>query len=93
MLILGATFKEDCPDFRNSKVFDVRYFIKKRINFEVYDPYFKKEKIDQKYLKFFTSSFLNNTKKYDVVAILVSHKQFKTNIKKLLNILKKIDYL
>ena len=45
MLILGATFKEDCPDFRNSKVFDViDILIKKRINFEVYDPYFKKKK-------------------------------------------------
>ncbi len=86
ILILGATFKEDCPDFRNSKVFDIMdLFIKKKISFDVYDPYYKEGEVNKKYQKFFISTLKNNIQKYEVATILVSHKKFKKEIKSILS--------
>ena len=43
---MGLTFKENCPDIRNSKVFDViDEFHKNKINVDVYDPWIKDKNI------------------------------------------------
>tara|TARA_B100000575_G_C23137266_1_gene660971 strand:+ start:1334 stop:2584 length:1251 start_codon:yes stop_codon:yes gene_type:complete len=77
-LILGATFKEDCPDIRNSKVFDVySYLNKDNISIDMYDPYASKEEVDLHYgvkLKDFSDIKINF---YDFVVIAVPHFKFK----------------
>ena len=78
LLILGSTFKEDCPDFRNSKVFEIMdIFLKKRINFSVSDPFFSEEKIQKKYHKYFIDFKINDQNKYDVILVAVSHSIYK----------------
>ena len=85
VLILGATFKENCPDFRNSKVFDIMRKLKQsRIFFKVYDPYFtisSKLKLDFKE-KFFEFGDIND--KFDIILVAIGHDKFKRiGIKKL----------
>jgi len=85
VLILGATFKENCPDFRNSKVFDIMRKLKQsRIFFKVYDPYFtisSKLKLDFKE-KFFEFEDIND--KFDIILVAIGHDKFKRiGIKKL----------
>ena len=49
VLVLGATFKENCADFRNSKVFDIMKKMKdNKIFFRVVDPYFNKQHLSYK---------------------------------------------
>tara|TARA_B110000483_G_scaffold240731_1_gene322003 strand:- start:4484 stop:5767 length:1284 start_codon:yes stop_codon:yes gene_type:complete len=77
-LVLGATFKENCPDFRNSKVDDLLWQLKKTIDVvDLYDPYFNSA---NKKLHIHNDSIktLDQIKKarYDFVIIAVAHKEF-----------------
>ena len=85
VLILGATFKENCSDFRNSKIFNImRKLNQRRIFFKVYDPYFtfnSKFKLDFKE-KFFKLEEIND--KFDIILVAIGHDKFKSiGIKKL----------
>lgn len=75
-LILGVTFKENCPDIRNTKVFDIyKELIDYGIVVDVYDPWAINEEVEKEY----GISLLDNldTKtKYDSIIIAVSHKEF-----------------
>ncbi len=74
-LILGATFKENCPDLRNSKVIDIISNLKNLgLNVDCYDPWINYETADDK-KKF---SFIKALKKtqYDAIVIAVAHSQF-----------------
>ena len=75
-LILGATFKENCPDLRNSKVFDI-YKELSDYNFqtEAYDPVADFNELTQLYESSAIES-ISKDKKYDVLIIAVSHKEF-----------------
>ena len=74
------TFKENCPDFRNSKSFSVLNLIKKFSNFiHIYDPFMDthhKELFSNKYHTVL-NDFKQNNEFYDLIMILVSH-QFYT---------------
>lgn len=76
ILILGLTFKEDCPDMRNTRVIDI---IKELDDFgtliDVYDPWIDPKQISKKH-KIITDPLKSN-KKYDSIIVTVSHKQFK----------------
>ncbi len=75
VLILGATFKENCPDLRNSKVIDIISDLKnKGLDVDCYDPWINYETADNK-KKF---SFIKAPKKtqYDAIVIAVAHSQF-----------------
>ena len=79
VLILGLTFKEDCPDMRNSKVKDIFDILNKKISqVDVYDPLAKKDDLLELYPK---RSILNKvpSKKnyYDSILLAVPHKIFK----------------
>jgi UDP-N-acetyl-D-galactosamine dehydrogenase len=79
LLILGATFKENCPDTRNSRVFDIvdeleLYGVKTSL----FDPYINQKNISDiktKYQKLFEYDF-SNIKGFDFVMIAVKHDQF-----------------
>jgi len=75
-LILGATFKENCPDLRNSKVFDI-YKELSDYNFqiEVHDPVADFSELSELYGNSAIESIIKD-KKYDVLIIAVSHKEF-----------------
>ena len=50
VLILGITFKENCPDIRNTKVIDVCHALKDYgVNISVYDPWVKKQEVQDEY--------------------------------------------
>ena len=72
-LILGATFKENTPDTRNSKVIDfVKYLKKKRIKVDIFDPFISGKKISE-------IKTISKPKKgaYDILVLAVAHKEFK----------------
>ena len=83
-LILGATFKENCPDLRNSKVVDVYKELDEfGFNVDIYDPEADPEVFVKEY-GFEKLGKLTN-KQYDVVILAVSHTCFKAiNPKELL---------
>lgn len=79
ILVLGFTFKENCPDVRNTKVIDIINELKTyNTNVTVYDPWAKPEEVLHEYgLK--TSNNLEqiSSKKYDAIVLTVSHDQFR----------------
>jgi UDP-N-acetyl-D-galactosamine dehydrogenase len=78
-LILGVTFKENCSDIRNSRVFNLHEsLIKFKIKVDLYDPLAINEEVFKKYkLKLIDKI----DKKYDIIILAVSHNEFlKMNI-------------
>ena len=85
ILILGITFKENCPDVRNTKVVDVVNSLKEYgTNVTIYDPWADEDEVMREYgLK--SVRFLP-PKKYDAIVLTVSHDKFKDiNYSTLLN--------
>lgn len=76
ILILGFTFKENCPDVRNTKVVDIYNTLKEyRINIDVFDPWASSEITKKEYGVELTNELLS-VKKYDAVILAVAHKEF-----------------
>ena len=74
VLILGVTFKENCPDIRNSKVFDIHaQLVKKGINVDVFDPFANTEEVLQKY----EVELITSLDSYDGIILAVAHDFFK----------------
>jgi UDP-N-acetyl-D-glucosamine/UDP-N-acetyl-D-galactosamine dehydrogenase len=76
-LVLGITFKENCPDVRNSKVVDVvRELEKQGARIDIYDPWASGTECRHEYgLK--PVSTLKNGRRYDVAIVAVAHRQFR----------------
>jgi len=78
VLILGVTFKENCPDMRNTKVIDVIEELKKAdINIDIYDPWVDISKESDWYKHGIIQDPLLSMKKYDAIIVAVSHDIFK----------------
>ncbi len=76
VLVLGITFKENCPDIRNSRVIDVvRELEEFGCNVDVYDPWADKEEVKREYGIELKDNI--NMNDYDGVVLAVSHKEFK----------------
>lgn len=77
-LILGVTFKEDCPDMRNTKVLDIiNELTTYGLNVDVYDPWIEVSNTNHyKEITMIENPFVEN-KKYDVVVVAVGHSEFK----------------
>lgn len=74
-LVLGITFKENCPDIRNSKVIDIyNELIQYNINVDVYDPHANVNEVYAEYGILLTDSL--NTKVYDSIILAVAHNEF-----------------
>ena len=77
VLVLGITFKENCPDIRNSRVIDVIQELKEfGTHVEVYDPWADKEEVKREYNVPLIESV--NLADYEAVILAVSHDKFKT---------------
>ena len=74
VLVLGITFKEDCPDIRNSKVIDIVKELKQfNINVDVFDPHADEHEVVEEYGITLIDK-INKT--YDGIILAVSHKEF-----------------
>lgn len=74
-LILGMAFKENCPDFRNTKVVDVIHGLESLgASVDVVDPWVSTEDVYQEYGVNVRNEI--GDEKYDVVILAVAHKQF-----------------
>lgn len=76
ILVLGITFKENCPDVRNTKVVDVIRELKEYgTNITIYDPWANPEEVEHEYgLDILTEKPQGQ---FDAVVLAVSHKEFK----------------
>lgn len=74
-LILGITFKEDCPDIRNSRVIDIYNELNQfGLNVDVYDPHADPILVRKEYE---INLIGNIIKRYDAVILAVSHSEFR----------------
>ena len=75
ILLLGFTFKEDCPDVRNTRVIDIYNELRNfEINVEVYDPWANVEEVKKEY-----GIQISNQRpdgQFDAVILAVAHKEF-----------------
>ena len=88
ILIMGATFKENCPDIRNSKVSDLFKLIKEKgARVFIFDPIVSKDELKMVYPSKNIIETITN-KKFDAIVIAVAHSVYKemgiNNIKSLL---------
>lgn len=86
VLILGITFKENCPDVRNTKVVDIyTTFREYTPNITVFDPWASPERVKREYGIDITGS-LPTDQRYDAIVLAVAHSQFTgLDLRQLLN--------
>ncbi len=76
ILIMGLTFKENCPDHRNTKVVDIIKELKSfSCSVDVYDPWVNKQQVNDEYLIETIDKPIKN--KYDAIVLAVAHNDFK----------------
>jgi len=74
VLLMGLTFKENCPDLRNTKVVDIISELEEyNINIDIYDPWVSKEEAMEEY----GLNLVNEpSKDYEAVIVAVAHNEF-----------------
>lgn len=78
ILVLGVTFKEDCPDMRNTKVVDIIEEMKAyKCNVDVYDPWVDPEEEKHHYHHGIIADPFKSSKKYNAIIVAVGHQTFK----------------
>ncbi len=77
VLVLGITFKENCPDIRNSKVIDIITHLQKQgIGVDIYDPNADAAEVIHEYGLPLHSNMEQLQTPYDAVVLAVAHKEF-----------------
>ena len=77
-LVLGITFKENCPDIRNSKAIDVISELKNyNLNVDVFDPWANAEEVKNEFGITLISEEKDLKKTYDTIILTVSHDEFR----------------
>lgn len=78
VLILGVTFKENCPDCRNTKVVDIARELEEfGCKVDIYDPWASKEVVKREYGKELID-VINPDEEYNAVIACVAHNEFKS---------------
>lgn len=80
ILMLGVTFKENCPDVRNTKIVDVIKALQEyETNITTFDPWAHPEEVEHEYGISSTQQLLLNgeQKRYDAIVLGVAHNEFK----------------
>jgi UDP-N-acetyl-D-galactosamine dehydrogenase len=76
ILLLGLAFKENCPDFRNTRVIDIVNELKTHnLKIDIYDPWIEAKSANQEYNINMTRELKDNT--YDAIIVAVAHDAFK----------------
>jgi UDP-N-acetyl-D-galactosamine dehydrogenase len=77
VLVLGFTFKENCPDVRNTKVVDIIKELQTYdVNSTIFDPWADPSEVMHEY-KLTTQKNVPENTKYDAIILAVAHQQFK----------------
>ena len=87
ILLLGITFKENCPDIRNTKIIDIYFTLTDySSNITIYDPWANTETVKREYgIELFTEKYESLIGRFDAVILGVAHDEFKDkNIRLLL---------
>jgi UDP-N-acetyl-D-galactosamine dehydrogenase len=86
LLMLGITFKENCPDVRNTKIVDVVKALEDYgINITIYDPLANPKEVKHEY-NLICHTELDSEFEYDAIVLGVAHKEFKElNVKNLVS--------
>ena len=75
ILILGITFKENCPDIRNTKVVDIYHTLHEYTNrITIFDPWADAAQVKREYAVDITNTL--GDEKYDAVILAVAHREF-----------------
>ena len=75
ILMLGITFKENCPDIRNTKAIDIYHELRTYdLNIDIYDPWASADEVQHEYGVPLDTSIPK--KEYDAVILAVAHKEF-----------------
>ena len=75
MLILGVTFKENCPDIRNTKVVDIYHTLQEYTNrITIFDPWANAERVEHEYGITITRKLPQE--RFDAVILAVAHDEF-----------------
>ncbi len=87
VLVLGFTFKENCPDVRNTRVIDIVNELKSyQARVSICDPWAEPEHVQREYGITTFKDFNHNPDKYDAVILAVAHSAFdKLNVRNLIN--------
>ena len=76
-LVLGITFKENCPDVRNTKVIDIiRHLQSYHVEVDIYDPWANPEEVMHEYGVKTVKELPASQSQYNAVVLAVAHKQF-----------------
>ncbi len=79
VLILGITFKENCPDIRNTKVVDIyNELIEFGINVDIFDPWASVEEVKHEY-EITILKQINENKVYSAILHAVAHDEYRNN--------------
>ena len=77
VLVLGITFKENCPDIRNSRVIDIiRELESFDVDVDVFDPWASSEEVKEEYHFDLLCDKKEIGNNYDAIILAVSHKEF-----------------
>jgi len=76
ILVMGLSFKENCPDIRNTKIIDMVKALKEYdLDLDIYDPWVDPKEVEYEYGLAPISTLKNN--EYDAILLAVAHDQFK----------------
>jgi UDP-N-acetyl-D-galactosamine dehydrogenase len=80
ILILGVTFKENCPDIRNTRVLDIYNILKEYTpNITIFDPLANKKEIAEEYKIHIETDPIEQLKnRFDAIILSVAHNEFQT---------------
>ncbi len=78
ILLLGITFKENCPDIRNTKIVDIYHTLKEYTNnITIYDPWADENHVMHEYNIHINNDKIENLQgKFDAVVLGVAHKEY-----------------
>ncbi len=78
ILVLGLSFKENCPDIRNTRVIDIINELKDyHAKIDIYDPWVDNKEAKEHFGFNLINNPFNNKKKYDAIILAVAHNEFK----------------
>lgn len=92
ILVMGLSFKENCPDIRNTKIIDMVQALKEYdLDIDIYDPWVDKSEAQAEYG--LEPIDLPEQGQYDAIVIAVAHEQFKSMTRQDFNTLAKEKYV
>jgi UDP-N-acetyl-D-glucosamine/UDP-N-acetyl-D-galactosamine dehydrogenase len=94
ILILGYSFKENCPDYRNTRIyFLIKYLQKKKYKVNIHDPYFSKNMDNFPFKNLSIMNLETYKKKFDLVILAVPHNAYVKKQDKILSLLSENGFI